>query len=188
MALVGLVSSTGKCTVNAILNVSLSLSHNIFLSFILCSNIYSVWKNTCPPPGSRPSRSPTPKPTREAVPSASPTKARISQPTLPPLPKPSLPTITEAMPVMLPSTVTATDEVVAVSSDEAKDSGLESSTDEDEKGNSNAPKPLSPSSSAYFQSPGYLDEWLRENDAADLYPYKGVGIIVAAASLVLLLF
>ena len=96
---------------------------------------------------------------------------------------------------MLPSTVTATDEVVAVSSDEAVvssdeaiDSGLESSTDEDEKGNSNAPKPLSPSSSAYFQSPGYLDEWLRENDAADLYPYKGVGIIVAAASLVLLLF
>ena len=101
------------------------------------------------------------------------------------------------MPVMLPSTVTATDEVVAVSSDEAVvssnssneaiDSGLESSTDEDEKGNSNAPKPLSPSSSAYFQSPGYLDEWLRENDAAD-HPYKDVGIILAAASLVLLLF
>ena len=134
--------------------------------FIYC-NVYSIWKNTCPPPGTRPSRTPTPKPTREQVPSASPTKstiftipAGVSKPTLPPLPKPSLPTITETTSVVLPSSSTL------ISGISTADSEKETDTETDDvEAIFNVDKKESviekPPSASYFDSPTYFEEWMR---------------------------
>jgi len=164
--------------------------------FIYC-NVYSIWKNTCPPPGTRPSRTPTPKPTREQVPSASPIKstiftipAGVSKPTLPPLPKPSLPTITETMAVALPSSSTLISGVsTADSDDESMDEveaiflgKEETSTDEDKK-ESVIEKP---SSASYFESPTYFEEWMRNGTEITCILSWRIYIISAIALLALL--
>ena len=160
--------------------------------FIYC-NIYSIWKNTCSPPGTRPSRTPTPKPTREQVPSASPTKstiftipAGVSKPTLPPLPKPSLPTLTETTPVVLPSSSTLISGISTADTDKETDT----ETDDVEAiflGKEETSTDEKPSSSSYFESPTYFEEWIRSGTEIICLVSWRTNIISAIAFLAYLL-
>jgi len=139
--------------------------------FIYC-NLYSIWRNTCPPivPGTRPTRTPTAKPTK------SPESNRFepsftstlvvpeSTPTFPPLPKPSLPTIgsKQVTPRTPPSSFSDTDE--GAESDQAENNITEGAKSDQAKHNdTDKPEPsASPNSNPsaeLFQSAGYLHEW-----------------------------
>jgi len=131
--------------------------------FIYC-NIYSIWKNGCPPPDPfRPTKSPTSRPTNSptafVVPkTARPTKSPIK--TFPPLAGPTLPKITGETPFRRPSSFSPKDE--RAESDEPTTNEADKteiprvSTEETVSGGD------------YFQSEGYLEEWAGGRMAGDV--------------------
>lgn len=139
--------------------------------FIYC-NLYSIWRNTCPPvvPGTRPTRKPTARPTKSPMssqkigaPNVSPLVVPKSiKPTFPPLAKPSLPTITEATPITPPSSFPDAEKGIAKSDTEEGDSE-DSNSNDDTRAVEDNPKAIANATEsgqvAYFQSPDYLNEW-----------------------------
>jgi len=121
----------------------------------LCSNIYSIWRNDCPPPDPfRPTKSPTARPTNSptalTVPkTARPTKSPIK--TFPPLAGPTLPNIGEVIHFTRPSSFSAIDE--RAESDEPK------TNDADKTETPSVSTNETISGGDYFQSEGYLEEW-----------------------------
>lgn len=146
--------------------------------FIYC-NIYSIWKNTCPPlDPNRPTRTPTSRPTRTPEPTAHPTNSTYIEPTLPPLGKPTLPTITEAVPFVPPTSFLATGGGFAESDEAAshdQDSDIEESKPE---ASDNDQSPINT-----FESPEFLDEWTTgrlTNDDVKAFTHLKRGLILPA--------
>mmetsp|Transcript_47574 Transcript_47574/g.101088 ORF Transcript_47574/g.101088 Transcript_47574/m.101088 type:complete len:1167 (+) Transcript_47574:165-3665(+) len=153
--------------------------------FIYC-NLYSIWRNTCPPivPGTRPTKTPTARPTKSPVTFVAPTSARPTKSpikTFPPLAKPSLPTITVVKPFTRPSTFSTTDE------GEEPDKPRINDANEPEPSASPSQPESNPGAKS-FQSEAYLDEWAtgrREwnGSAPCTRSKKGQNILSAAITL-----